>query len=102
MELTIRALLTFLTLLTYTHAIVVDLPAPTNVWGANELFQGAVMPEPTKGPSMAELLKRQAAETSVSNLIVASDGTCGFISGSAGMSAVTSSRAIEGEDQADE
>jgi hypothetical protein len=60
-------------------ALVFDAPLATPVWGGFEIQKGLI-PNPTPAPSMEEFAKRQ-----VPGLIVAPDGTCGFISGSSGI-----------------
>ena len=62
-------------------------PAATPVWGGFEIQQG-LTPMPTEAPSREELERRQ----SVQGLIVAPDGTCGYISGASGEYSMTTIR----------
>jgi hypothetical protein len=66
-------------LLARIAALAFDAPMATPVWAGFELQKGLI-PAPTEAPSMEEFVKRQ----SVPGLVVAPDGTCGFISGFSG------------------
>jgi hypothetical protein len=70
-------------------ARVFDAPLATTVWAGFEIQKG-LAPVPTIGPSIEELAKRQR----VSGLVVAPDGTCGYISGLSGNAQLSAALAV--------
>ena len=73
-----KFLLVFSLLLARIAALAFE-PLATPVWAGFEVQKGMI-PAPTEAPSMEEFAKRQ----SIPGLIVAPDGTCGYVSGFSG------------------
>jgi hypothetical protein len=65
-------------------ALAFDAPVATPVDNGFELMIRGWSPRPTEPPSMEDLIRRQQI---LSSVILAPDGTCGYVSGSSGMTA---------------
>jgi hypothetical protein len=80
MTFTMERFIVFLLYLSLTSALAFDAPVATPVWQGLQLQAQGWSPKPTKAPSLDDLRKRQT----IQNLILASDGTCGYVSGISG------------------
>jgi hypothetical protein len=75
-----KRLIVFSLCVSLVSALAFDAPVATPVWQGLQLEAQGWSPKPTKPPSLDDLRKRQ----NIQNLILASDGTCGYVSGSSG------------------
>jgi hypothetical protein len=81
MTFTVRRLLVFSFCRSLVLALAFDAPLATPAWEAFQLDAQGWSPKPTKAPSLDELRRRQE----IQNLILASDGICGYISAVSGI-----------------
>jgi hypothetical protein len=81
MTFTVKILIVFSFCISLISALAFDAPVATPVWKGFQLEPQGWSPKPTDAPSMEELRKRQ----NIQNLLLAPDGTCGYISGTSGI-----------------